>query len=155
MTTIHLVSGGTIETESLPDDEDLLTQKITQLDVAFESLTGLDEEADLESFFPEIRRYLKDLFKIRGTPPQPVFLEAGLIGETAYWVFDAALAREAPLYVLVVRKEATTEMFCAEQSASFLDDDETVVDRPLTPAQAALLDLCLESDGGVPDPESR
>lgn len=143
MAIIGLRDGGEIDTDSLPSDQDELTRAVLAADVVLDPLDDDDVEVDPACFQEEIQLYLKELLKTKKAPPPPEFVEAGRIGEAVYWIYSADLREEAPLYVFVVRNLPFTEVFAAEKSASYLDGG-AVVDRVLTPAQAALLDFLMQ-----------
>lgn len=147
MTTLRLRTGGSIEIENLPVDPDALTRAVMEADVVLDPLDGDEAEVDPACFVEEARSYLKELFRTKNAPPPPTFAEAGRIGEAVYWIYRAEFREESPLYVFVVRILPVTEVFGAEQSASYRDPSTgAVVDRVLTPAQAALLDFCLQDE---------
>jgi hypothetical protein len=151
MTTLRLRNGGNIDVEALPADPDDLTRAVMDADVVLDPLDGEEGEVDPACFLDEIGSYLRELLKTKNAPAPATFLEAGRIGETVYWIFAATLREETPLYAFVVRNIPVTEVFGAEQSASYLDPATgVVVDRVLTPAQAALLDFCLHEDAEAP-----
>jgi len=146
MTIVGLRGGGELDTHGLPEDPDELTRAVLDADVVLDPLDEEEAAVDPARFHEEIQLYLKDLLKTKKAPPPPDFVEAGRLGDAAYWIYSADLREGGGLYVFVVRDLPITEVFAAEKSASYVDAAAggKVVDRVLTPAQAALLDYMMQ-----------
>ena len=144
MAVVNLESGDTLDTSAIPvSDADETIACVAGLPVQLAPLEGLDAEADPADFLPEIESYYREIFRLgKKKPVAPVtFRIAGRIEDTAYWIFSTDSPRGESLYVLVVRRGPSTEMFSAEQNASWRDAATgEIQDRVLSPAQAALLD---------------
>ncbi|MCB2156930.1 hypothetical protein KQI84_18795 [bacterium] len=141
MAQLRTKEGQVIDLGTLPEDENDLVEAVLEVDVVLDDLAEDEAQIAEETFVEDLQSYMSDVFSLR-KPPEVTFADKGMIGDTAYWVFESTPVEELPLYLFVIRNRMISEIVCGERSAFYVDQDSgTMYDRLLTPAQAALLEF--------------
>ena len=135
--------GDELPLDTLPREEEDVLRRLPRWRVELGALPPEEAAIDSARFLAEVKDYARGLFRPR-REAQVRFAEAGVLGATSYWVFDCRPEGEAPLYVVLVRDRAVTELAAWEQAVPVVGEGGAAAGQlVLTPAQAALQEFLL------------
>lgn len=154
MAEIRTKDGAFLETDSLPNDADLLTREILAREFILGPMPAEEAEVDPGTFVPELQDYAREMFRLKkNIEPVVEFRTAGRIGSVSYWVFASEPAPDHPVHLFVVRNDYVTEFVCSDRAVTYREPEtDTLHNRILTPEQAAVLEFCTTDYDPPPRP---
>jgi hypothetical protein len=137
MTTLCTTGGQRVPVGDWRGDTPETLERVFGADVVLDDLEDADAEVDPHVFADDVAKYVADSFRLKQAPAVR-FETAGRIGAVAYWVFSATPPGDEPVFAMLVRNEAVSELVCVPAVMEM----GGVMCR-LSAAQAALWDFCV------------
>lgn len=138
--------GEPLRLEDARMDEEQLARRLPRWTVRPAPLPQEDSGVAPEAFRAEIRRYLKEILRLRAADFAVDFAASGAIRGVSYWVFRCEPTEGLSLYVIAGRDGHSTSLACVETTIDYFDDEKQVhYDLLLSPEQAMLYDF-LQAD---------
>ncbi|MBX3729707.1 MAG: hypothetical protein KF858_11025 [Candidatus Sumerlaeia bacterium] len=137
MTALRTRAGQEVQISDWHGDTPETLERVLAADVVLDDLEEADADVEPEAFADDVAKYVAETFRVKQAPAVR-FETKGRVGDVAYWVFSAEPIAGEPVFAMLVRNEAISELVCVSAE---MESGGTL--RRLTAAQAALWDFCV------------